>query len=234
MFTIEDPPSYPCPKCKQNSLNPLYGKTVDKQEEIIPDDQPIERLTTCILQCSHCHHKVAMIADVKDFVSENYNEVLDKPEHTVVRSLAPKFLYPPIQIIRCEKPLPLKIRKQLELSFSLYYYDKNFCAAALRKVIELILRNKRIDGENLQKKIEALKNKSVKSWFTGLQKMGNAGTHGNHIDKPIKIKDLLDGYEVLEAILDEYYYKKQSKLESKADRLSKKFSKTNKKHIQIQ
>lgn len=228
-FTANNPLHYQCPVCKRGFLNPIYGKFIQKQEVIQQNDPPIENLGIVILRCSSCQYSVTMIAKRVDFVAEDIDEKTGLIDFKEVKTFIPKFIYPPLPIIRCDYLLPKKIKKQLEISFGLFFYDKESCAASIRKTIELILSDKGKKKNSLQEKINIIENQWLKNVFTGIKEMGNAGTHGNYDGEKIEAKDLLDGYELLEAILEEFYYKKQEVLGNKAENLKRKFPNPNKK-----
>lgn len=227
-FRTEDPLHYPCPFCNQGIYKLIGGKKVQKMEEIYQNDPPIESLASVILKCTHCNYPIAMIANYTQMMVEEHDEISGEVEYKDIRLVEPKFIYPPLPIIRCDYHLPTQVKKQLELSFSLFYYDLDACAAALRKTIEVILTDVGLTNTSLHNKIESIENEWIKSLFEGLKGMGNAGTHGNYVERTIVIDDILDGYELLESILDEYYYKKREVLENKAENLKDKFPNPNK------
>ena len=182
-------------------------------------------ITAVLLKCSNCGKEYLLLADVTENVwadvkIKELEEVISVPETQIV----PKFIYPSVHIIRCERPVPKRIRQYLESSFSLYYVDIQMCAAYLRKTIEAVLTHQKLSQDSLIHKINHVENKWIKSLLIGIKDLGNTGIHANYYSKKITRADVLDGYEILEEILDEYYYHSKDNKVLKAQRLSQKFS----------
>ena len=148
--------------------------------------------------------------------------------------IKPIVFYPPLHIIPCEPPVPLKIRIQLEQSFTLFFYAPDVCANSLRKIIELILTDLKVPQKDkkgkpykLHDRIEKLKerNKRHGDYFEAVKWLGNEGSHKNHRKNNISKTDILDAYELLEILLNKYYYSKQQEetCKHKSERLTSKF-----------
>lgn len=231
-FVKIDALQYECSVCQGNVVpvkNSNFHSTKYYKSPYVASFEECNYVMAVLLKCAHCGKEYMLLADVTENVWEDVeikelNEIASIPE----THICPKFIYPSVHIIRCKLPVPKPIRQCLELSFSLYYTDLQMCATYLRKTIEAVLTHQKLSHESLKCKIDKVENKWLKSLLTGIKDLGNTSTHANYNSKKITRADVLDAYEILEEIMDEYYYHSKYKAQKKAEALTQKF-KPNKK-----
>lgn len=198
-----------------------------------------------ILACKNCEDIATMAgaASLVDYhgscgIEECINgDHIDEEFHTHFHYEI-KYIDPPINIIELIEDIPQGMYEALRDSFALFWLDQGSAGNKIRIALELFMDEveipktfvdkkgvtrdmslgKRIErfGEIEDKKYEKL------SWLlTSVKWLGNEGSHVGDLGK----EDLLDAYEVLEHIFDDFFVKEKrvQEIKEKADGLKKKY-----------
>lgn len=144
-----------------------------------------------------------------------------------INHFLPEYISPPIEIIERKDAYPRLVNESLYDSFKLFFVDNEACANKIRIALELLLDKLGVDqiderGKPLFLGTRIEKYNAVDQKNSKLMKATKIiGNYGSHRDK-ISRKDVLDGYELMEAILDDLYDNKYEKLKAKADKITSK------------
>lgn len=147
------------------------------------------------------------------------------------------YIYPTIKILNLSKEVPEDIRDVLEKSFSLYWIDSGSSGNKIRVALEIFMDHLNIPRQNTNKKsfislderikkfgeIEEGKYKKLSELILSVKWLGNDATHFGSLSK----KDILDAYEILEHVFDEFFFKEKRDylIQEKADNLISKYKK---------
>jgi len=126
---------------------------------------------------------------------------------------------PPIIVI--PKGVPKAVKRELQLSFELFWLDHGACVNRLRVSLERLLDELKVPKKakttkgkfedlTLHKRIEKAKldDDGIKEFLMAVKWVGNIGTHDGEVD----VDFLLNTYALYEAALEDIYDKKRSKL----------------------
>lgn len=152
-FENDNYPNYRCPKCAKGILK-LNGKpTLEKISKEIEDIIFVDENNTtnfgsiigeskykfsALLSCSNkkCKEAVFLLGDYfknsRKWDEESFKEVK-------INFYTPKFFYPNLQIFELQSEVPQKIKDEINLSFSHFFYDLSSCANRMRTAIEILL-----------------------------------------------------------------------------------------------
>lgn len=149
-----------------------------------------------------------------------------------------KYIDPPINIIKVIEDVPQGMFEALRDSFSLFWSDQGSAGNKIRIALELFMDEVNIPktfvdkkgvirdmplGKRIEKfgEIEDKKHEGLSRLLASVKWLGNEGSHVGKLGK----EDLLNAYEVLEHILDEFFVKekKAQEIKEKADGLEKKY-----------
>lgn len=151
-----------------------------------------------------------------------------------------KYIDPPINIIQVIEDIPQGMYEALIDSFALFWLDQGSAGNKIRIAIELFMDEVKISktfvnkkgetrdmflGKRIEKfgEIEDKKYEKLSRLLTSVKWLGNEGSHVGDLEK----EDLLDAYEVLEHVFDEFFMKekKAQEIKEKAEGLEKKYKK---------
>ena len=238
-FTEEEVPDYLCPRCNKGLLrlnkDTLKSvETVDSklyQRNEYSEFQDMQITFNCMFKCINdkCGEVVACIghAGVDIECAVDYDNFSQPNEYyTYYR---PLFFYPNLQLIVLPKRTPDKVKELLDESFRLFFTSPASSANIVRKSIEEVLNDLKIDmptiksnGEkkfpNLDNRINKLSDNfvSLKSRFFAIKWLGNAGSHSG--DR-ITADDAMDAYELVEDLLLKIYGSKDTELNILANKI---------------
>jgi hypothetical protein len=127
----------------------------------------------------------------------------------------PLFFNPPLEIIPIPAKCPYWIRKEVEAAFTAYWGDLSGCVNHQRAAIELLLDEMKVRRFTVNKKGKRCRvmlhhrigglpertevQKQLKHTLLALKFLGNEGSHAGEVGK----QDALDGFDLLEYVLDE-------------------------------
>lgn len=131
--------------------------------------------------------------------------------------LYPQYFIPELNIVDIPEECSAEVVKRMREAFKLFFASQNAALNALRSALEYVLDDlgiPRLNGSgkrmNLHQRIESVDpamHGFRTEWLLALKIMGNSGTHGEEVD----MHQLLDGCEVMEAVLAKVYQKQQLK-----------------------
>lgn len=186
---------------------------------------------TCVLTCTNdfCREDVICSGmEIYQFEVEfhradpsdptDFDEVFDyfRPH------LKPMLFIPHLVLFEIPSSIGKEIQSQINLSFSHFFFDSSAASNALRTALELIMDERGVSKipigktrrNSLHKRIEEFGKlePELKPFLEAAKWIGNAGSHSSHLSR----EDILDGYEMLEHVLDELYVKpdKMNKLKT--------------------
>jgi hypothetical protein len=227
-FDGDGPTPWPCPKCNRARLHLVQGTLhkTETAESARAHDHPawepdwVDGRFTCMLQCPDCQNPSAVAGTYK--VHEEYRH-RDNPESEahVVEEFTPQFFSDPPAIVNVPALVPKHIVEELEASFRLYWVSAESCANSIRSAVELLLthfkvKRTRINSKgkriflSLHERIELFRrtNPRLADALMAVKWIGNAGSHS----QPLERRDLLDGYELIEHVLDELFVQREKRI----------------------
>ncbi|GCE90339.1 hypothetical protein MSKU15_1940 [Komagataeibacter diospyri] len=215
-FSRDAIPRFPCPSCTGRLLadkgSLFIGETAHSIKQRDHDDwEPdwIDQRFSIRLVCPDpdCGEIVLVSGDT--IMTETYDD--EFPDGCCYEdALRPRAVFPAPPIINIPAASPNDVSHNVKLSFSLFWADKAAAANRLRVAVEYLLddlkvsrtviKNKKTLELSLNNRIEAFGKREPTHTQTlhALRIVGNLGSHGS-----IKVGDLLDGYELMENLLDE-------------------------------
>lgn len=163
-----------CFHCGNTGLLKPIGRTGWKDEDIVEDDcgnvinyTLIEHEDWYIFECPVCHKPV--------IISEYKFDVANMPSER-------KTEYPAIAVL--PEGVPKEIYAAFESAVKTKGIDYSICLLSLRRVLEMICKDKGAVGQDLEKKIENLIDKNVLSpafsdacWI--IRELGNCAAHAD-------------------------------------------------------
>jgi hypothetical protein len=142
----------------------------------------------------------------------------------------PKAISPGIPVFRINEKCPEPIQEELRVAFELFWSDLGACANRLRIAIERLLDERKINKTNGKSKkakdrltthdrigLLAAKFPEATEHLMAIKWLGNTGSHFGDADR----EDILDAFELIEAVIDEIYIGTAASLKRKATSLSK-------------
>jgi hypothetical protein len=212
-------------KINEESLSAEWTSASHKEyeHEAWEPDWIVERFS-CLLRCNNS--TCAEIATMCGSTSNTEYQDYESGEHEVVRSYKPKFIMPAPWIFEIPAQCPDKLAITLKSSFAAFWFDNDICANKLRSAIEEMLNERKIarfyteKGKrnflSLHTRIKKFKEKApdaADSLFA-IKWLGNFGSHGE--GSKLSSDDLLDGFELVEHVIDLIYVKRQERLNQTA------------------
>ena len=221
-FTEDGIPKWPCPSCslgwliKNNFEFRNNAETAKNGNEEWFDDEHCGFVFSCLLECNNCREAVSVsgVGAVEQHFDEEHSGRTASYVYFV-----PKFFQPALPIINFPSgpTFPSKISDILEKSFALFWCDYDACANRIRATLEVLLDDmhviRRVNPDagkelNLHQRIETItavdgtKEADVKDMLMALKWLGNAGSHEL---EGISRSQLVQGYKMMEAILQLQY-----------------------------
>jgi len=223
--------NYQCPHCKKgylkigdyNEIQTLQSKRDD--EEIQHDGMEAGSNVQyyyfwAYLNCNKCSETVLCSGESSDSIYFDGND--DEPSKFEL--MIPKIFMPTLEIISVPPKTPDKLKEEIYKSFELFWINESSCANSIRKVLEYFMDEQGIPRTDINKKEEEYrlglhkrldKFKKVNSkLLIAVKYIGNAGSHSD-----TTIDYILDGYELLEYVLNLIYADKQTEYLKIANRI---------------
>lgn len=216
-FQKSDSLPFLCPFCKKNSLllDDDTWQEHDKAalhhcEEWFDPCDHVEYIYTALYKCSNNNCKQCVISsgtggvDI-DYSQEEYADPRSQPAY--YSYYQPKIFIPPLSFFIVPEKTPSEIKELLELSFSIVLQSPASAVNCLRSSLEKLLDIYSIPEKRLHDRID----KDVpinpalapyKDYLMAIKWLGNSGSHD--LDE-IKIKDIIDVYEIMEFVLSNLY-----------------------------
>lgn len=231
-YTLEDFPSFPCPRC-DSTLQPIpktfsHEQSAESriwQESGEGDLEHIVGVFSLRLHCSSakCGEQVFCLGKFHlTQVASNSGGI------GVVPELRPKFFIPPIPIFRIHPKIDdpnskNQIADPLWDSFSLFWTSPSAAGNALRIALEALMDYRGIKkGLTLHARIEEFKKKNPKLADIGdkllaVKWIGNGGSHLAGLDR----KHMVTAYHLMEHVIDELFNNTSEKLKKAAKVINK-------------
>lgn len=166
-----------CFHCGNTGVLKPIGRTSWKDEDIVEDDcgnvinyTLIEHEDWYVFECPVCHKPV--------IISEYTFDVANTPSER-------KTEYPAVAV--SPDGVPKEIYSAFESAVKTKGIDHSICLLSLRRVLEMICKDKGAEGRDLEKKIDDLVEKKVfpekindACWI--IRQMGNSAAHADKID----------------------------------------------------
>lgn len=147
------------------------------------------------------------------------------------RFFRPKYFEPPLQLIDIPEECPETVSVPLRDSFRQFFSNPTSASNNVRISVEALLTSlgvKRFNTTNskriflsLHSRIDLLpsKHSELKEPLLAIKWLGNAGSHA---DSPISMDDVMDGYQLMDHVLQELYTQKSKKAKALAKLINKK------------
>ncbi len=219
-------PKWTCPSCATGyfelfqrpiAVHPTRETRRDMGREDFNQGDAEERFA-CVLFCNNPHCKEAVAVSGVTGFEQAYD---GEGSWTWDRYLVPIFFLPAPRMIEIPKDCPRDVRAELVSAFKLYWCHGAAAVGRLRVAVELLLTHmglKRFEVRSvgrpgrrrlsLHERIELLreKNNQLGNVVLAVKWLGNEGSHPGSVTK----NDLLDGFEMMEHVLDEVYVRAKS------------------------
>lgn len=232
LFDQNSFPGLPCPECETGKLKldadsfaisePPFSRSSHSHEDFEPDWVEQRFIARLVCDEKKCGEIVAMAGDTE--LVEMYSD--DEEEYKgwyLASVLRPRCVFPAPPLFRIPKGVPQAVRRELLISFQLFWTDLSSCISRLRTSIEAMLDQQGVPTTKLN--IETGKTsrldlyariKAFEQQVSGaeaadalqaLRNVGNLGTHGNSITP----EATFDAFDVMEDVLLGVYEKQSIK-----------------------
>jgi hypothetical protein len=218
---------WPCPCCGTRLVvvqGTLHERETAESEKSKNHEAWEPRLTdgrfSCLMKCPSCKNPSAVAGTYtaeEDYDDTGPGEPTMVPTHTY----KPTFFSDAPHIINVPVEVPDPIVDELNTSFKLFWVSPEACANSIRSAVEQLLTHFRVHctkrnpkGErvflSLHARIELFRrtNSKLADALMAVKWIGNAGSHSQRLRR----EDLLDGYELMEHVLDELFVQRHKRI----------------------
>ena len=225
-----------CPSCSRAPLALLANslqegqtsESLEQQKQLASEPEWIDGRFSCLFECSHCSHIVAVAGTWRVEDQRHYDEIRGEVGG-YVEFYRPLFFTDSPHIIPLPETTPERVEVEIVKSFNLFWTDLEACGNRVRRAVEEVLTQQRIPrwsigragsrkGKrqrlSLHDRIVAFidKDSSLSDALMAVKWIGNAASH----PEVLSIDDLLDGYELLGYVLDELYVRRAQRVSALA------------------
>lgn len=253
-FTADETETWPCPSCITGRIS-LDRKTLTATPNASTrlaeatwdeyDHRDSVGHFTCQWRCNNPQCKEVVHVSGKT----SWTEIGREDEHGIpypedVEAHEPLFMLPPLPLFPIPDKLSDGVKKALESGFALALADANAAANQLRRAVEGLMDQLRVQKWP-KKKIKAATSKAasnqpakkrkplslhsrieklparytaIKEHLLAIKWLGNDGSHASGIDR----KNMLIGYEIIEHCLERLYSDKEELIKKKIKAINKK------------
>lgn len=225
-----------CPTCEKGNLiideksieskeTNQSKKQRDEENDWSPESLQEKFTAKAVCNNRNCKENIFIIGDnTMDW--EYINEYVG---NDLTDFYYPKYFNPPINLFNIPYEIPYDVEGEIKNSFALFWADKSACGNAIRKSIECICDDKKINKtktvrgkrkfRSLDERIKELgiKNPDAAESLLAIKWLGNHGSHG-YLD----IEDIFDAYELLIHALEKLYINKEKRLKQLSKKIIKK------------
>ncbi len=209
--------SFPCPDCgallevTSDDIKAYETKSSEQLQKVYgASPEELDYRFTARLKCpsKQCATDVVCVgaASVDQVpVEDDHGEIMN---WEWMCFYSPHFFYPNLRMAKIPVNCPDTVKNRMEASFSQFFFSVNGALNELRGALEALLDaldvpRLKADGKRmvLHDRIESLpaQHSSLQKLFLAMKVLGNSGTH---VDDGFEKKDLLDGYQLMEAVLE--------------------------------
>ncbi|MFO0849924.1 MAG: DUF4145 domain-containing protein [Gemmataceae bacterium] len=213
-------PNWTCPRCGAASLNmvkdsfrTVFDSSTSRywNEPDFDSDSATGRFV-CLLECSKpaCRESCAVSGNHDMTRGGEYGDEL-------YATGRPTSISPPPPMIRVPDECPKPIANEVRAAFGLFWMDHSSALNRIRNAIELLLTEMGVKRHgqkagggrtrlSLDSRIALLRSKKPKlsglcDQLLAVKHLGNAGSHPGDV----QVKDVFDGFDILEQILNDTY-----------------------------
>jgi hypothetical protein len=200
------------------------GESIEAQEHPASEPEWVDGRFSCMLFCSNCQGQIALAGKYRVRDDRHYDE-FEGETGGYESYYRPLFFSDAPHIIRIPERTPEAVAEELRGAFQLYWADPDACANRIRVSVEKLLTHQGIPRTNGRKAVAAgkkrtfltlharierfeAKNRPIAQALMAVKWIGNAGSHSS----PLSAEDALDGFELMEFVLDELFVKRASRI----------------------
>lgn len=239
-FTVEKIHEWACPTCKKGILIGNRknfniqedNASVKIRTESYWEPEWLSGVFTAIIHCnnSKCQEKVAVIGEMSVEEENIYDEDEYDSGYRAYEILKPKLFIPTLEIFPLNEKLPVQIRINILEAFSLFHADSSSCANKIRIVVENLMNAFKISKtattkgkrkkRTLHNRIELFRNKfpDEGDLLMAIKWIGNVGSHS--VESLTK-DDTLDGFEILQHVINKLYDNETKRIKSLSKSINK-------------
>ncbi|MCU1283314.1 MAG: hypothetical protein JWM53_6860 [bacterium] len=229
-FTRSSTLPWACASCAAGRLrldpNTLAnGETRDSKvaaDHPASDPEWTEGRFSCLMECPHCGGHVGVAGKYRVQDDRHWNE-LEGETGDYENYYRPLFFTESPHVVAIPEATPDAVTAELVLAFQLFWSDPGSCANHIRSAVERLLTAQRIPQTNgrtaktggrrfltLATRVERFRarHKALADSLDAIRWLGNAGSHAD----TITCDDVLDGFEILEHVLDTLYVKRERRV----------------------
>jgi len=236
-FILGNTNDWICPTCEKGNLiidvKELESKETNQSikwraedDDWYPEYIKEKFIAKAICSNKSCSENIFIIGDA----NMSWGQVGKQNESDLIEHYYPKYFNPPINLFIIPYEIPSAVEDEIEKSFELFWSDKSACGNAIRKAVECICDDKKINKtlrtaagkrkfRTLDVRINELKikNPDAADSLLAIKWLGNYGSHGD-----LDIEDIFDAYELLIHALDKLYINKEKRIKRLSRKIIKK------------
>ncbi len=235
-------PHWNCPACKKSFLTFVpngikefeTAESLERRNDFDWSETEIKETFIGILKCNNvkCEQIYTITGDAcMDVVCEE-NEISENTEYKYFRKYYPVNINPPLHIFELPFDTPIDVEIEILTAFKLFWTDKPSCGNQIRKVVEAIMDDKRVQKTKLANRKEKLslhqrinkfkeKNEDIAETLLAIKWIGNSGSHLGNFDT----EEILDGLELLDEAINNLYNRDKNRTKEIRKRVLKKHEK---------
>lgn len=189
-----------------DSIDPIHGSSF---------------LFNCFFTCGSCSESVTAAG----VLLESHNGANDSSRKIKVEHFSPT-----VPMFPLSANTPNQISEELFDAFKHFHFDPPSSASKLRRAIENFCNDLKVEGNNLNRKIQNLSklHPQEASYLEPLKLIGNEGAHGSDVDE----LDLLYAFQMFQFVLE--LYDRQARFDSLQETYQKLASKLGKHKLQLE
>ena len=235
-FSMNEQPKWTCSRCRVGTLifSPADMRELETSASKEHNDDPdwwrtgyteSVRRMAALLVCDDCGDPVGLVAEIRH---------ADDGENSSTE-VVPRFVSPAPLLVPRPGRLALAVEQALRRSESLFWADASACANAIRSVVEAILsdhgarrfsitkkrKRVRLDLHARIKEYEAMGRPDVAEMMFAVKWIGNAGSHAVPTKVNLNNGDLLDGFEMVNHVVEKLYGTTERALVGRAKAINK-------------
>lgn len=222
-FRAGDSLPWQCPDCRVSPIRVVAdslktGQTRASrvaQGHAASEPEWVDGRFSCIMDCAHCGNTVGVAGSYRvvddRHVDEEHGESGDYAHY-----FRPKFFTESPHVFEIPAATPDSVTEELVASFQLFWSDPLACTSRIRSSVERLLTAQKVPQTTgkiaakarrqflaLHHRIErfATKRPEIAEKLMAVKWIGNAGSHS----RGATIDDALDGYELMDWVLDRLY-----------------------------
>lgn len=227
-------PPWPCPTCADGKLrikrDTFHTQWTAQSSASRHDEEftklDVETVFSTLLECAKCKEIVGCCGrggyEPEEWQDEEGGfQIADTPWYR------PQYFTKPLRLFAPSRKVPLSIRQTLNRSFMLFFSDHSAAANLIRQCVEEVMEDAGVTRKTSKGKFKTLESR-LKEYETkgsvdnavlasALRVIGNFGSHPGTLSGD----DVLDGYDILQQLLEDQYVGQYRKTREAATRIHK-------------